>query len=316
MKALFLDASSLDFGDLDLESLQQRVNLHCYPLTDSGQVPQRSQGADILIVNKVVLDSAVLEQLPDLKLILIAATGTNNVDLDYAGAHGIRVCHCQGYGTASVVQHVFSLLLALSTRLLDYDRSVREGAWERSDQFCLLDFPIMELAGKTLGIVGYGELGKGVARLARAFGMEVLLAQRPGGQEQPKRLALEALLPRVDVLSLHCPLTDSTRNLIGRRELYLMKPGAILLNVARGGIVDEEALAEVLLAGHLGGAGVDVLTQEPPKGGNRLLQGDIPHLIVTPHCAWGSLESRQRIVEQLAENIRAWQDGKPIRVVA
>jgi glycerate dehydrogenase len=215
-----------------------------------------------------------------------------------------------------VVQHVFALLLALCTRWPDYQQAVREGRWQRASQFCLLDFPIRELAGKTMGIVGYGELGQGVARAAEAFGMRVLVAQRPGTAETPEdRTPLPVLLPQVDVLSLHCPLTPATRGLIGAWELALMRRDAILINTARGGLVDEALLADALRRGALGGAAVDVLSLEPPVTGNPLLAPDIPNLIVTPHCAWGSRESRQRLVEQLAENIDGWLAGAPVRVV-
>jgi glycerate dehydrogenase len=246
----------------------------------------------------------------------VAATGTNNIDLEAAAERGITVCNCQSYGTPSVVQHVFALILTLATRLCDYRQAVAEGRWQLADQFCLLDYPIQELAGKTLGIIGYGELGRSVARIAEAFGMRILIAQRPGTSEPVEdRIPLATLLPQLDILTLHCPLTSETRGLIGAWELALMRRNALLINTARGGIVDELALAEALKRGALGGAGVDVLTEEPPVQGNPLLAGDIPNLIVTPHCAWGSREARQRLVAQLAENIQGFLTGKPKRVV-
>jgi glycerate dehydrogenase len=251
-----------------------------------------------------------------LRLICVAATGTNNVDLEAAARLGITVCNCQGYSPPSVVQHVFALLLALFTRLPDYHKAVGLGRWQQAEQFCLLDYPIRELAGKTLGIVGYGELGKGVAQLAKAFAMQVLIAQRPGTLEPEEgRIPLPALLPQVDVLTLHCPLTPDTQGLIGEWELALMRRDAVLINTARGGIVDETALAKALRRSALGGAGVDVLSEEPPVHGNPLLAGDIPNLIVTPHSAWGSHESRQRLVEQLVENVQGFVTGHPLRVV-
>jgi len=264
-----------------------------------------------------MLDAAALRHAPRLRLICIAATGLNNVDLAAATSRGVTVCNCRGYGTAAVVQHVFALLLALVTRLSDYRQAVRDGRWRQASQFCLLDFPIRELAGKMLGIVGHGELGRGVARVAEAFGMRVLIAQRPGAveEEQEGRVPLSILLPQVDVLSLHCPLTPETRGLIGAWELALMRRDAILINTARGGLVDEALLADALRQGALGGAGVDVLSLEPPVAGNPLLAPDIPNLIVTPHCAWGSRESRQRLVGQLGENIAGFLNGAPVRVV-
>jgi len=315
-RGVFLDRDSVDRGDLDLSGLQASLpewRLHGASTHD--QVAARIATAAVVVSNKVLLDQAALRHAPGLKLICIAATGTNNVDLDAARALGMTVCNVRAYATPSVVQHVFGLLLALSMRLLDYRRLVRQGGWQTSSQFCRMDFPIRELAGKTLGIVGLGELGRAVAQAATAFGMEVLVAQRPGGPPQPGRVALDDLLGRVDVLSLHCPLTPETHGLIGARELALMKPDAVLINAARGGIVDERALAEALRAGRLGGAGVDVLSEEPPVHGNPLLADDIPNLIVTPHVAWASRESRQRLVDQLAANVRAFLDGTPRNVV-
>jgi len=317
MLGVFLDKDSLDQGDLDLTPLEESLStIHYYPVTPPQQVIERIRDAVVVISNKVVLDAAALAAAPHLKLICVAATGTNNIDLVAAAEHDIRVCNTRGYGTPALVQHVFTLMLALFTRLLDYRQAVAEGRWQRASQFCLLDFPIRELAGKTLGIVGYGELGQGVAQIAKAFGMKVLIAQRPGSEEMIEdRIPLPALLPQVDVLSLHCPLTAETRGLIGAWELALMRRDAILINTARGGIVDEAALAEALRRGALGGAGVDVLTEEPPVHGNPLLASDIPNLIVTPHCAWGSLESRQRLVNQVGENIRDFLTGRLLRVV-
>lgn len=318
MRGVFLDRDSLDCGDLDFSALDRILpDLHYYPATAAGQIAARVADAEVAISNKVALDAAVIQQASRLRLICIAATGVNNVDLEAAAQAGVTVCNCRGYGIASVVQHVFALLLALYTRLPDYRQAVREGRWQRASQFCLLDYPIRELAGKTLGIIGYGELGQGVARVAEAFGMQVLLAQRPGAvePEEAGRAPLPILLPQVDVLSLHCPLTPETRGLIGAWELALMKRDAILINTARGGLVDEAMLAEALRQGALGGAGVDVLSLEPPADGNPLLAADIPNLIVTPHSAWGSRESRQRLVGQLAENIQAYVGGEPLRVV-
>jgi len=264
----------------------------------------------------VLIDAAAMAANPQLKLILITATGTNNVDLAAARAHGITVCNCQGYGTPSVAQHTIMLLLNLATRLADYQKAVGEGRWQQAKQFCLLDYPIVELEGKTLGLLGHGELGGAVARLAEAFGMRVLLGQIPGRPARPDRLPLEDLLPQIDALTLHCPLNEHTRHFIGARELASMKPGAFVVNTARGGLIDEQALADALRSGHLGGAATDVLSVEPPTNGNPLLAADIPRLIVTPHNAWGSREARQRIVGQLVENTQAFYSGKALRVVS
>lgn len=317
MLSVFLDRDSLDRSDLDFGDLERVLpDLRYYAATTPDEIAARIEAAEVVISNKVMLDAAAIQQAPRLKLIAVAATGVNNVDLEAAAARGITVCNCRGHVTPAVVQHVFALLLALCTRWPDYQQAVRDGRWQRASQFCLLDFPIRELAGKTLGIVGYGELGRGVARVAEAFGMQVLVAQRPGTVEAlADRAPLPALLPQVDVLSLHCPLTPATRGLIGAWELALMRRDAILINTARGGLVDEALLADALRRGALGGAGVDVLSLEPPANGNPLLAPDIPNLIVTPHCAWGSRESRQRLVGQLAENVRGFLAGAPVRVV-
>ena len=315
-RAVFLDQASLDLGDLDLSPLHAAFGeLQLHENSSPEQVIKRLCGASVAIINKVVLDAATLAACPQLKLILIAATGTNNVDLVAARALGIAVSNCQAYGTQAVAQHTLMLLLALAGSLPDYQKSVGAGHWQQAKQFCLLDHPIIELEGKTLGLLGHGELGRAVGRLAEAFGMRVLLGQLPGRPPRDDRLPLVELLPQLDVLSLHCPLTEQTRNLIGATELALLKPSALLLNTARGGLVDEQALAAALRSGQLAGAAFDVLSSEPPSADNPLLSGDIPRLIITPHCAWGSREARQRIVLQLAENAAGYFAGAPRRQV-
>ena len=315
-RAAFLDYSSLDLGDLDPAALKACFDdLQLYPSTTPQQLVERLRGVTVAISNKIDLDAATLQACPDLKLVLVSATGTNNVDLEAARKLGITVCNCQGYGTPSVAQHTLMLLLALATRLPDYQREIAAGQWQRAKQFCLLDFPIVELDGKTLGLLGHGELGGAVAKLAEAFGMRVLLGQIPGRPPRADRLPLHELLPQVDALTLHCPLNEHTRHMIGAPELALLKPNAFVVNTARGGIIDEQALADALRRGHLGGAATDVLSVEPPVDGNPLLADDIPRLIVTPHSAWGSVEARQRIIGQLAENATAFFAGQPIRSV-
>jgi len=315
-RAVFLDYSTLDLGDLDFAPLHAAFDeLQLHASTPPEQTIAHLQGASVAITNKAVIDATVLKACPDLKLILIAATGTNNVDLAAARAQGVSVSNCQGYGTPSVAQHTLMLLLALATRVSDYQQAIAEGAWQRSKQFCLLDFPIVELEGKTLGLLGQGELGSAVARLAEAFGMRVLPGQIPGRPARPDRMPLDELLGQVDALTLHCPLNEHTRNMIGTRELNLMKPGAFIVNTARGGIIDEQALADALRRGQLGGAATDVLSVEPPVNGNPLLADDIPRLIITPHSAWGSREARQRIVGQLADNAGGYFAGTPLRQV-
>lgn len=307
MKAVFLDAATLGH-DVDLEPIEEVTGgLTCYPRTRPEEVVERLRGFDTLLVNKVVIGREHFEACPELKTIAVVATGLNNIDLQAANDHGVEVMNVTNYGRSTVSQHAMALILALATRLLDYDRDVRAGRWGESDMFCLMNHPIMELEGKTLGIIGYGDLGQGLAERAKAFGMKVVLGCRPGQEagevDGLERIPLEDLLETADVISLHCLLTESTRSLIGKKELARMKPTALLINTSRGGLVDEAALAEALRNGEIAGAGFDVLTEEPPRNGNPLLAGDVPNLIVTPHSAWASREARQRIVEITAENL-------------
>lgn len=311
MKGVLLDLGSMDAGDLDLSTLHALCNpLSTYSETLPEQVGARIGDAQVVISNKVLLDADAMAAAAQLKLICVAATGINNVDLEAARARGIAVCNVRGYATASVVEHVFALLLSLVRQLDAYRNRLAAGDWQRAPHFCLLEPPMQELRGRTLGIVGYGELGRAVARVAEAFGMRVLLAQRPGAPAAPDRIALHDLLPQVDIVSLHCPLTEQTRDLIGAPELAAMKPTALLINTARGGLVDEAALLAALQSGRLGGAGIDVLAQEPPLANNALLAARLPNLIVTPHIAWASLAARQRLVEELALNIHSFQSGE------
>lgn len=316
-RGVFLDARTLDRGDLDRSPLDDALpDLTWHERSTDAERHERTRDAQVLITNKAAVDQALIAAAPRLELICVAATGTNNIDLAASRDAGVTVTNCHGYGTPSVVQHVFGLMIALANRWPDYAKAVRDGTWSRSPDFCLLDFPIRELAGKRLGIIGYGELGQAVATVGRAFGMEIAIALRPGTDECPAgRTPLPELLGTADVVTLHCPLTDATRGLIDQAALARMRRGSLLINTARGGIVDESALAEALRARHLGGAGVDVVSPEPPPPDHPLLAEDIPNLIVTPHCAWGSREARQRIIGQLAENITAYRAGRPIRVV-
>jgi glycerate dehydrogenase len=311
MRAIFLDYATVSFnGDLDPAALHRAMSdLELRDHTPQDSVAHVVPAAAAILVNKLRITREILEAAPALELIALAATGTNNVDLGAARERGVAVCNLRDYCTASVVQHVFGMLLALTQRLREYDALVRSGAWQRGEQFCLLDYPIRELAGRRLGIVGFGTLGRGVAHAARAFGMEVLVANRPGGERVPGRLDLDELLPQVDVLSLHCPLTPATEGLIDRARLGRMKPDAVLLNTARGALVDGAALADALRAGRLGGAAIDVLPQEPPVDEHPLLAGDIPNLIVTPHIAWAAREARQRCIDEMAANVEDFRRG-------
>jgi glycerate dehydrogenase len=311
MPAVFLDYATVSFnGDLDPRSLREALpGLEIRDHTAQQDVASRVAGRDVVLVNKLRITREIIEASPALRLIALAATGTNNVDLVAAGERGVAVCNLRDYCTASVVQHVFGVLLLLTQRLREYDALVRSGAWQRGEQFCLLDYPIRELVGRRLGIVGYGTLGRGVARAATAFGMEVLVANRPGGTAVPGRMDLDELLPAVDVLSLHCPLAPATQGMIGASRLSRMKPDAVLINTARGALVDAAALADALRDGRLGGAAIDVLSQEPPVDGSPLLAGDIPNLIVTPHIAWAAREARQRCIDEMAANIADFRRG-------
>lgn len=313
MKAVFLDDEGLD--NLFISNLEKECrSLQMFRTTAPVEVETRIAGADIVILNKVKISRRHLEAAPSVRLICVVATGTDVVDLQAARDLGVTVCNCQAYGIDSVVQHVFSMMLALHTNLLPYHAAVQAGRWQTASQFCFLDYPIIELKGKTLGIVGFGNLGRGIAEIARVFGMKVVVARRPGNPPDD-RPALKEMLTEVDVLTLHCPLTDQTKNLINGEAFALMKPTAFLINCARGGIVDENDLVEALRTRKIAGAAIDVLSVEPPKDSNPLLEAKLPNLIITPHIAWASREARQRIIDQTVENIQAFKAGKPIRTV-
>jgi glycerate dehydrogenase len=314
---VFLDTGSLDINDLDWSQLEgTNIRLMRYVATNAEETASRIQDANIVITNKVIISEDILKHAPVLQLICIAATGTNNVDIEACKHRGITVCNARGYATPSVVQHVFALILSLSNHLVEYRDAVQGGGWYRSEQFCLLEYPISELHGKTLGIVGYGVLGQAVGRLGEAFGMRILIANRPGQEKLlAGRVSMKTLLTDSDVISLHCPLAENTRNLIGPAAFRQMKPSAILVNTSRGGIVDEEALLTALDVGAIAGAGIDVLATEPPLASSPLLTRSLPNLLVTPHIAWSSQESRQRLLNQIADNIAAFLAGTPRNIV-
>ncbi len=311
MKAVILDAASLG-PDVDLGPIRQHLDaLDVHDHSTRDQAAERLAGAEVAIVNKVVLDAGTLEALPSLRLICVLATGTNNIDMAAAQRLGIRVKNVTAYGTASVAQHTLMLMLALANRLPLYQRDVAEGSWNASPFFCLMGHTTLQLEGKRLVIVGQGELGSKVARLAQAFGMHVDFAARPGNEAHDSRRGLPELAPEADVISLHCPLTESTRHLVDAALLAELKAGALLINCARGGIIDEPAALEALRRGQLGGLGVDVLPEEPPRDGHPLLDalGEPLNLVVTPHNAWITPEARQRIVALTAANLRDWREG-------
>ncbi len=310
MKAVFLDfgtmGSGLDLGEL--ESLVDELVVHDESPRDT--VAQRIAGADIVFTNKIRLTRELLERAPKLKFIALTATGTDNIDTDCARQHGIGVANIRHYCTGSVVEHVFGVLLSLTHSLEQYHRSVRAGDWQQSTDFCMLHYPVRELSSMTLGVVGYGALGQGVARVAHEFGMQVLVSARPGSDSVPDdRVSFHELLAGSDVISLHCPLTAVTRKLFGAREFATMKNSAILINTARGGLVDSQALADALATGQIAAAAVDVLPDEPPVNGDPLLDYAGDNLIVTPHIAWATDEARQNAIDELAANTRAFLDG-------
>ncbi len=317
MQAVFLDFATFGPADLDcspLTGLLPGIRLH----DDSPQMTLagRLRDAEVVIVNKVVLDARILALAPQLKLICCAATGTDNVALDVARTRGIAVTNIRDYCAPSVTQHVFALMLALTQRLREYDRLLAGGAWAASRSFCLLDYPFHELRGRTLGVVGLGALGRSVAQVAQAFGMEVIAAQRPyaasagGGQTHGiRRVAFTELLSSSHVVSLHCPLTAETRRLIDADALARMRRDALLINTARGALVDPAALLCALHDGAIAGAGIDVLEQEPPASDEALVAARLPNLIVTPHIAWAAREARERALAEIAANIEAYLSG-------
>lgn len=286
-----------------------------YEKTSPAQVVERLAGAQIAITNKVPIDAAAVDALPDLKMIAVSATGTNNVDLAACQRRGIAVTNIRGYAVHTVPEHVFAMLLALSRNLVAWRETLQAGAWQRAEQFCLFDHPIRDLHGATLGLIGSGALGDGVARLAEAFCMRVLRAERKGASSlRPGYTPFAQVLAEADAISLHCPLTPETQHLIDADALRAMKPSALLINTARGGIVDEAALAQALREGWIAGAGFDVLSAEPPADDHPLLAADLlalPNFMLTPHVAWSSRPAMQALADQLIDNIDAFMAGVP-----
>ncbi|MQA21571.1 D-2-hydroxyacid dehydrogenase [Rugamonas rivuli] len=279
----------------------------------------RDARATIAITNKVPLRAADLAQLPDLKMIAVAATGTDIVDLAACRERGIVVSNIRNYAVHTLPEHTFALMLALRRQLVAYRADIEAGLWQKSDRFCLFGHPIADLAGSRLGLLGYGALGKSVARIAKAFGMEVIVHTRSplpdAAGDGVREVGFDELLETSDILSLHLPLNDKTRNLISAKELIRMKRSALLINTARGGLVDEMALADALRSGVIAGAGFDVLVQEPPPADNVLLNLRLPNFILTPHSAWASSQAMQVLADQLIDNIEAWVAGAPRNVV-
>ncbi|CWO11541.1 TPA: D-2-hydroxyacid dehydrogenase [Neisseria meningitidis] len=307
-KVVVLDADTLPGRTFHFDFPHE---LAVYGTTDAAETAGRVRDAHIIITNKVMISADIIAANPQLELIAVSATGVNNVDIGAAEAAGVAVCNVRAYGNESVAEHAFMLMIALMRNLPAYQRDVAAGLWEKSPFFCHYGAPIQDLNGKTLAVFGRGNIGRTLARYAQAFGMGVVFAEHkhaPAVREG--YVAFENAVRTADVLSLHCPLNAQTENMIGENELRQMKPGAVLINCGRGGLVDENALLAALKYGQIGGAGVDVLTNEPPKNGNPLLKARLPNLIVTPHTAWASREALDRLFDILLANIHAFVKGE------
>ena len=311
MKIVFLDACTVSReDDIDLSGLMALGNWISHVITAPSETADRIADADVVISNKVLLDAAAIAAAPKLRLIAVAATGTNNVDFEAAKARGIQVCNVSGYSTDSVAQHVLALILNLATNI--HRTVARPEVWPQSPIFTRLDYPIQQLSDLTLGLVGVGNIGSRVGEIAEAFGMNVQCYARPDTKvtshlEWPRVLA-DDFFASSDVVSLHCPLTAGTQAFINAESLQKMKSGVLLINTGRGELVDEAALLDSLLSGHLGGAGLDVLSPEPPRVDHPLINADLPNLLITPHSAWSSRTARQTLIHGVAANIRAFQE--------
>ncbi len=317
MHIVVLDGHTLNPGDLAWDALQAMGSCEIYDRTPPDQVVSRAQGAQIVLTNKTVLSRESIQRLPQLKYIGVLATGYNVVDVEAAKRHGVCVTNVPAYGTPSVAQMVFAHVLNLTQHVAEHAQSVRAGDWSHSEDFCYWNFPLVELAGLTMGIVGFGRIGRRTARVARAFGMKVIYHDIstvlvPSSEAQP--VDLDTLFRDSDVVSLHCPLTQANRGLVNQQRLEMMKPGAFLINTSRGPLVDEPALAEALNAGRIAGAGLDVLCDEPPRADNPLLSAR--NCYITPHIAWATRSARQRLMEIAISNVRAFLEGNPQNVVS
>lgn len=317
-RLVFLDAAT--YGDLSLEQFTQTWECTVHQVTQPTQTISRLAGHAIAVINKVAFDKSVFDapEAAGLKLIAVAATGTDVIDKVAAAKHGVTVCNVPGYASQSVAQFTMALMLELATRAGSYGADVKAGEWQKSPVYTLLTYPQMELSGKKLGIVGYGNIGQTVAKIARALGMELLIGARPGDPNPPGgRIALDQLFRVADVISLHCPLTPATKNLVNPQTLALMKPTALLINTARGALIDEVALIETLRARRIAGAALDVITQEPPPANHPMVLAakELPNLILTPHTAWSAREARERLLEEVKENIVAFTQGRDRNLV-
>ena len=319
MHAVFLDYKTVDAGDLDLESIRAVLpEIKVYPYSTEAEVLDRIQDIEVAIANKIEFDSKVFNRAKNLKLICVTATGTNNIDLDSAEKAGVTICNIRDYCTESVTQHVLLSILSLSHSYLDYLHSIQRGEWQEGSGFSLLEHPIKELSGKNLGIVGFGVLGRGVAKAASILGMETLICEsfNPDKPDDSlDRVGFDELLRESDVVSLHCPLTEETDGIFNDDAFEKMKSSGILINTARGRLVNDQALIKAIENKSIAGAAIDVLDQEPPESDHPLMQKDYKNLIITPHIAWAARESRQRALDRIADNVKAFLKGKPTNVV-
>lgn len=314
MKIVVLDGHGLNPGDLSWQCLEEFGSVQIYDRTENCETIARIADAQVILLNKVPITAEILDACPSVRLICVMATGYNVVDCEAARQRGIPVCNVPDYGTTAVAQFTFALLLEICHRIGHHDHVVHQGKWTSWPDFCFWDTPQMELAGKTMGIIGYGRIGQAVGNIAGAFGMKVLAYSRtPRLQKGAAYVDLDTLLSQSDIISLHCPQTEHTTGIINETSISKMKDGAILLNTARGGLIDEAALASALKSGKLRAAAVDVAAQEPIPADSPLLSA--PNCIITPHMAWAPLESRQRILDCTVSNIRAFLSGSPIHCV-
>jgi len=317
MTIVFLDVATINLNDdMDFSSIKALGELVCYANSSESEAIERGVGAETLIVNKVPMTKRVMEALEGLKHIAVIATGYNNVDISAAKEGGICVTNVRGYARDCVPQHTFALILNLATRTCDYNRDIRNGRWQESGFFTLLSYPTFEVAGKSIGIIGFGAIGRGVARIAEAMGMKVMAYDVAGFEDdeyKKSRSSLDEIFEKADIVSLHCPLTADNKYMVNREVLSKMKSSAILINTARGPLVDQGALADALNNDEIGGAGIDVLDEEPPRD-NPLL-GDVKNLIMTPHSAWSTREARQRLIAEVAENIKAFSEGRGRNII-
>ena len=314
MKICILDTNTVTKGDVSLKPLEQFGEVAYYDMLPVDEVIDAVKDSDVIICNKTRITAEIMDACPNLKFITLFATGYNNIDIVAAAERGIVVSNTPDYSTASVAQHTIAMMLELAENLSLYNASVKRGDWVKSKKFCYFSYPFVELSGKTLGIIGFGTIGQAVAKIALSFGMKVkACARTPKTAEGVEFATMEEVIKSADFLTLHCPLNEGTKGLINRETLALMKPTAYLINTARGGVVEEDALCEALKDGTIAGAAIDVLDEEPMRDGHPYLE--VPNMIITPHVAWAAVESRTRLIGRVADNLSAFIAGNPINVV-